>query len=104
VIRPRPIVIAAGFLALHDEEVNRLFDTTAFIDLPEAEILRRRRERANPENPWDKPGYIAESLVAGTRKHVLPQRERAEHILDGMKSQHELVEDALKIIRHAGLW
>jgi uridine kinase len=100
-IQPRPIVVAAGFLALHEGRVNGLFDTTVFIDLPEDEMQARRRARANPANPWDTEAYIAEGLVTGTRRHVLPQREVAEHILDGTRPPQELTEEVLAIIREA---
>lgn len=97
-IRPRPVLVAAGFLALYDGQVNELFDTTVFIDLPEAEMLRRRRVRSNPDNPWDTETYIAGSLTEGTRRHVSPQRELAEHVLDGTRTQDELLAELTEII------
>jgi len=100
-IDPRPIVVVAGFLALHDGKVNGLFDTTVFIDLPEDEMQARRRVRANPANPWDTEAYIADGLVTGTREHVAPQRDIAEYVLDGMKSQEELSEEVLDIMGKA---
>jgi uridine kinase len=97
-IKPAAVIIVAGFLALHDAETSRLFDTTLYIDIPDDEIVRRRLRRAKPDDPWDSEGYILGGLLNGTRKHVTPQRLRAAHIIDGMQSPEQLTANVANII------
>jgi uridine kinase len=44
-IEPRPVVALIGYLALHDAALADGFDVRIYIDLPETEIVRRRRQR-----------------------------------------------------------
>lgn len=88
----------AGFLALHDEPTRALCDQRLFIDLPEEEIMRRRTERADPNSPWDTPEYINEELIPGHRQYVEPQREYADHIVDGMLDPDQLAYEVARLI------
>ncbi len=98
-IEPRPLVVVAGFLVLHHPEVTGLFDTTIYLDAPEDEIVRRRLVRANPDSPWDRTEYIHGLLIPGHRRVVVPQRQRAEHILDATVSQQQLASEVVAIIQ-----
>lgn len=97
-IEPRPIVLVAGFLALHDDAIRSLYDDTVYIDLPEAEIIRRRKARANPDSPWDSDEYINGGLIPGHRKFVVPQRDLANHIVSGLVAREALAEEVASIV------
>lgn len=101
VIVPRPVIVAAGFLALHNEEVNALFDSTIFIDLNDDEIVRRRLARATPGDSLDSIDYIKSAVLPGNQKYVLPQRTAAEHIVDGALDPMTMAADVIDIIRQA---
>lgn len=101
VLVPRPVIVVAGFLALHSPRINGFFDTTIFIDLDDDEIVRRRKARALPNDPYDTEDYIKGPVLDGNRKYVLPQRDIAEHILDGTSKPSALKAEAIEIIRHA---
>lgn len=98
-IEPKHFVVVTGFLALHKVEVRPIFDVSIFIDLPEAEILRRRRARSNPDSPWDSDDYIYGKLLPGHRRYVTPQRNFAAHRVDGEQSPDDLAEEVAAIIR-----
>jgi uridine kinase len=100
-IEPRPIIVVAGFLALHDEVIRTLYDETIYIDIPEEEIVRRRKARANPDSPWDTDEYINNGLLPGHRKFVVPQRPLAGNVVDGLVTRDELAEKVLSIIDSA---
>jgi uridine kinase len=97
-IEPRRVVIVAGFLALHDEAIRSLYDDTVYIDLPEDEIIRRRKERAKPDSPWDTDEYINSGLIPGHRRFVIPQREVAKHIISGLQSREALADEVVMVI------
>lgn len=98
-IQPCPSVVVYGFLALHSPEVRKLFDTTIYLDLPEAEIIRRRLDRALPDDPWDGVDYVTGGLIAGHRRYVVPQRAFAEHILDATVPPEQVASEVEVIIR-----
>lgn len=100
VLAPRPVIVVAGFLALHSPRINGFFDTTVFIDLDDDEIVRRRMARALPNDPYDTEDYIKGPVLNGNRRYVLPQRDIAEHILDGASEPSALTAEAIEIIRH----
>ncbi|HSX15444.1 MAG TPA: hypothetical protein VLF40_01510 [Candidatus Saccharimonadales bacterium] len=101
VIEPRPVVVVLGFLALHDAEVNTLFDVTAYIDLKPEEMIRRRLARAagRPAAVWNEPDYIYGMLVPATREFVDPQRDVADCIVDGAASPGEVLHEVVAAIR-----
>lgn len=100
-LQPKPIIIAAGFLALHKREIRTLFDTAVFIDLPEEEIVRRRLARAQTRKlgAWDSPGYVRGDLLRSHREYIQPQAKIADHVIDGTKSPQEIAEEVGTIIR-----
>lgn len=97
-IQPRPIVAVVGFLALHHPEVRQLFDTTIYLDVPETEIIRRRLARAVPNDPWDGVEYVTGELIAGHRRVVVPQRERADYVLDATLPPDQVADEIATII------
>lgn len=100
VIEPSPLIIATGFLALHDQEVNKLFDVIIFINLPEKEIVRRRLARAalRQPGPWNSDAYINETLIPSHRRFIQPQAEIADYLIDGQLSRAQICGQVLGII------
>ncbi len=97
-IEPRPVVLVIGFLALHHPKINGLYDTKIYLELSEEEIIRRRRGRANVDNPWDSEEYINGMLIPGHRRVVAPQRERADYIVDASLPPERVVDEIAGII------
>lgn len=97
-IEPRPILMVGGFLALHDERLRALYDQTIYIDLPEKEIIKRRKAQADPDIPMDSDEYIEGPLIAGHRKYVEPQRKFADYIVDGTLPPATLADEAAHIL------
>jgi uridine kinase len=98
-IQVRPIVVVVGFLALHNPEVRKLFDTTVYLDVPETEIIRRRLARAVPNDPWDSVEYVTGELIAGHRRVVVPQRKLADYVLDATLPPDQVADDITAIIQ-----
>jgi uridine kinase len=98
-VEPRPIIIVDGFLALYDKRVRALYDRTIFIDLPESEIIRRRKAQADPDLPMDTDHYLNTRLIPGYRKYVMPQRRYADHIIDGTLSPEVLARQTARLIK-----
>lgn len=87
-ITPGPLNIVEGVFVLHDPRARRLIDKSFFIDIPVEEMVRRRLART-PEGstePWDSHEYINGEMIRGTEMYVLPQRQYADVIVDGMLS------------------
>jgi uridine kinase len=100
-IESRPVVLVVGFLALHNPGINDLYDTKLYLELSEDEIVRRRKERANSESPWDTDEYINGMLIPGHRRVVVPQRDLADHIVDASLPPEKVVDEVAKIIELA---
>lgn len=98
-IHPRPVIIVPGFLALHNSEIRKFFDISIYLDVPEAEIIRRRLEKPMPDGPWGSIEYITGPLIEGHRRFVLPQRAFAEHILDATAPPEQVASEVEAIIR-----
>lgn len=98
-IQPRRLVIAAGFLALYLVRKD-LFDIKLFIDLPEAEMVRRRLGRAalRGTTDWEDEAYMRDALIPGNREFVQPQKNIADYCIDGMHPPDEIARQVTNII------
>lgn len=76
--------IVEGIFVLHDPRARALFDLSIFIDIPPEVMIVRRMARERGSDPWDKESYIRGAMVTGTEQYVLPQRQHADLILDGL--------------------
>ena len=85
-----------GYLAFHDRELAAGFDVRMFIDLPEPEMVRRRLTR--PYSDVNVEPYLSTVMLPAHRRWVMPQREIATHVLDGMRPPHELADKAAAIL------
>jgi uridine kinase len=96
-IEPRPVVALVGFLALHDETLARAFDARVYLDLPEDEMVRRRLRR--PPSEENREPYLSSTLLPAHRRLVVPQRDRATHVVDGMLTRDTVADEVADIIR-----
>jgi uridine kinase len=102
-VQPRPIVALIGSLALHDPVLAAGFRVRVFIDLPEAELVRRRLTR--PPCEENRQPYISTTLLPAHRRLVTPQRALATHIVDGRLPPDALADTVAAIVEtawHAG--
>lgn len=100
---PAEVNIIEGLFVLLDPEARTLMDVTGYIDIPPDEMVERRLATLRPGsegNPWDDPDYIRGPMVEGTRQNVLPQREVASLVLDGLRPTEELADI---VMQRAGL-
>jgi uridine kinase len=100
IIEPRRFIVAAGFLALHLPEINRLFDSRMFIDIPEEEMVRRRLDRAvqRQSTSWEDERYMKEVLIPGDRQFVQPQSVYADYIIGGLQPPEELMYRVMDVV------
>lgn len=101
VFTPKRTNIVEGIFVLHDARARELMDLTFYIDIPPKVMVERRLATLRPEsdgNPWDDPEYIRGAMVEGTRKYVLPQRDLARVVLDGMMPTEELADVVMRAL------
>lgn len=94
-IKPRPYVVVEGFLIFHSQAASTIFDIRFFIDTPQEDIIKRRLERRIGTDRWDSEVYIRGPLINGYKNYVLPQREKADEIIDGSLSLDEVADTIL---------
>ncbi len=99
-LKPTAVVIADGFAVLHDPRAQKLFDATIYVDLPEEEMVRRRKLRRGepPWEPWDTDEYIEGTMLEATQHLVLPQKELVDLVLDGTLPIETLKGQALQFL------
>lgn len=95
---PRGLVIVEGFLVFHDPRATAHYQKKIFIDLPEEEMVKRRIARSLGNDEWDNADYIRNGLLQGHRLYVLPQKDKADLILDGLQPINELTGQAVKFL------
>ncbi len=99
--KPTTTNVIEGIFVLHDPRARALMDLTVFIDIPLEVMVDRRLATLRPGsegNPWDDPAYITGAMVEGTKQYVLPQRDFAELILDGMKPTQDLADEIVSML------
>jgi uridine kinase len=102
IFRPASTNIAEGVFVLHDKRARALMDLSVFIDIPLDVMVARRLATLRPGsagNPWDNQTYIMGAMVEGTERFVLPQREHAQLVLDGLLSTQELADRVMACLQ-----
>ncbi|HEX7042258.1 MAG TPA: hypothetical protein VF189_03320 [Patescibacteria group bacterium] len=100
-IQPKKIVLVDGYLIFHDPRARKLFDSKIFVEIPEGEIVRRRKLRRDPVNPMrhDTDEYIEKLVIPNNQKYIQPQKKFADAILDGTEPTAKLVEKVRSLIQ-----
>lgn len=105
-IAPSPAIIVEGILALHYEELRKLFDLSIYVDAPHDVCLARRiyrdvRERGRTEES------VRLQFDATTRPmadlFVLPSRRHASLVVNGTESLDWSVEQVLRLLHERRL-
>ncbi len=99
-VLPRPLVVSVGFLALHDEIAREEFDLKLYLEIPEDEIIERRAKRHQLYAPdIDPMPYIIDHVLPANRQFVVPQREYADAVIDGLQLPDQVLEEVLSLLR-----
>lgn len=100
VFSPRRVNIVEGIFVLHEKQARALMDLCVFIDIPLDIMVERRLARSGGSTePWDDPDYIKGPMVEATKRYVLPQREHAHLVLDGLLPTAELADTFMQHTR-----
>ena len=104
-VSPTSTTIVEGVFVLNDPRARSLIDKSFFIDIPVEEMVRRRLARTEPGStePWDSHEYITGEMIRGTQLYVLPQRQYADVILDGMMPTSDLADIVMAEINQTRL-
>lgn len=101
-VRPVPVLIVEGILALHFEELRTLFDFSVYVNAPPEVCLARRiardiRERGRTE------ASVRKQFEATTRpmaeKYVLPSAAYASIVVEGTDALDWSVEQVVRRMR-----
>jgi uridine kinase len=98
IITPKKTNLVEGIFALHNPAARAVMDLTIFVDIPLDVMVERRLStprQGSTGNPWDDPDYIKGAMLEGTKRYVLPQRDYAQIVLDGLKPTQELADSLL---------
>jgi uridine kinase len=99
-IEARSVVVSVGFLALYDEIARGLFDLKLYLDIPEDEVIKRRSEVERMLHPAIDPmPYIMDHILPASREYVIPQREHADFVIDGLQPKRQVLQRSLMTIR-----
>lgn len=94
---PARVNFIEGIFVLIEPEVRVLMDETFYIDIPLDVMVERRLERSKGgTDPWDQPEYITGPMVEATREFVLPQRDLAGVVLNGLRSASQLADQIIQ--------
>lgn len=89
-VEPSDVVLADGFLLLHDQRVRRLLDFAVFLDIPVDEQRRRRLEAYDYY-----PEYFDEVVEPAFREYVEPMKTHADVVVDANASKEDVIEEVL---------
>lgn len=101
VVRPARYLLTEGVFTLVNPAALAVMDMTFFIEIPHDVMVERRLNTLRPGsdgNPWDDPDYIRGAMVEGTKEHVLPQRELADVVLNGLRTTEELADEVMQYV------
>lgn len=106
-VAPSKVIIVEGILALHYEELGKLFDFSIYVDAPHSVCLARRiyrdvRERGRTEESV-RAQFDATTLPMA-EQYVVPSREAASLVVDGTESLDWSVEQVLTQLHRRNLW
>ena len=99
-IEPRVLLVVEGLMALHDQEIRSLADTSIFLRMPVDVSISRRSGNKLPM-PAE---YFSSILIPGHYAYVVPSMTFAEMIMDVVElSAEEVFERATAILAAKGI-
>ena len=92
--QPAPVIFVEGLQLFSHEPTRNMFDLRLWLEVPEDVALARRLQR--------QPDYDTEyhwSVAAPAhREHVLPLKQHAHEIINGLQSDQKMTSDADRMI------
>lgn len=79
IVEPAPVVLAEGFLILHEPRIRRLFDLKIFLEVPESLQIRQRLEK----DPTCDPEYVKRVVIPCFRLYGAAAGLHADWIFRG---------------------
>lgn len=99
-IEPRALLVIEGFLALHDQEIRSLANTSIFLRMP-VSVSLNRRSKNKPPMPAE---YFSSILIPSHHAYVVPSMTFAETIIDVESlSTEEVFEKTTAILAAKGI-
>lgn len=99
VLKPSKCIVVEGFLVFYTENVRQCFDKKIYLDITEAEIIRRRYDRMDKGGGKYSDEYINMTLIEEHRKNVVPQRQYADLIIDATGPINENIDKVAAFIK-----
>jgi uridine kinase len=93
-VHPGAVIIAEGFLLLHDPRVRRVLARSVFLEAP-ARVLAGRRRKVHTEALGFTADYEALVHRPMSKRFVLPTRRYADLVLDSARPTESLMADVL---------
>ncbi|HUO56245.1 MAG TPA: hypothetical protein VMU27_02315 [Candidatus Paceibacterota bacterium] len=87
VIKPRPVILLEGHLALYDHSIRNLATAGIYLDMP----IERSVQRRGPNKFTASEGYIEETLIPLHRRWVERTKRYATMILEVSRMQQAFV-------------
>jgi uridine kinase len=94
IYQPAPIIFAEGLMLFSDERIRDLFDLRFWLEVSEAEALRRRLLR-QPDYDTE---YHWQVAAPAAREFSIPHRAVAHAIIDGGRSIQEVTSETDALI------
>ncbi len=105
-VEPAPFVVVEGLFTFYWDDLFALIDTAVFVDADPDVCLERRIERDVRERGRTAQSVIdvyRAKVVPNYERYVLPTRERAGLVVDGLQPAAALVDEVLAHIGGAAL-
>lgn len=90
-INSKPILIIEGYLALHNPDLNRLYDNKYYFELDE----QTRNKRRGKANLTGKENYETKVLNPMFKQFVEPTKDAADEVIDVTGKSIEYIRDYL---------
>ena len=102
VVRPKPIIIVEGYLLFTNPELVKLLDKRIFIDISDANILRRRMLRDKKLKGMQRikgKDYIINKVIPISKQYEGMQKRAADIIIDGNASKETVLDEVKKYLK-----
>ncbi len=89
-VKPHKVIIVEGYLLFVNKELNKLFDKKIWVDVSDLNLIYRRLKRFNDIKELD---YARNVVIPESKKYEEIQRKQADIIIDGNKTQDEIIKE-----------
>jgi|SRR3989344_1818549 len=96
-LKPSEMILVEGFYVFSDERIRNLFDVKIYLNLPEAELLKRR-VCTEEEWDWSKRDYVEKVVIPMYRKYGATQKSYSDFVIDATLPKEKVLAQTLSII------